>query len=493
MKKWSYLPVLLSAIFFVAACNSGKERRSEEVARRACGSCHLFPEPALLPAGTWEQMVLPQMALRLGIREVVSGKKLSSMEARLVPAQPLISNEDWQAIKHYYLTNAPGKLATNDTLPVSGNIGTLFRIGQVNIPGDKSVNISCVCINTAKHELYAADAINHKVWYIDAAGVPTHAYNTGESVISDMQLQHDTVLETSIGASLNLTPDKNGAVSQRRLYDGTAATIILSHLYRPVQTISADLDGDDSPELLTCEFGVDEGKLSIWKTGKETVLYPVPGAIHTAVADMNKDGRPDIVALFGQGNEQLVWFENKGALHFSPHTLLRFPPVYGSTSFDIADMDGDGSPDIIYTCGDNADYSPVLKPYHGVYIYHNNGQQSFTLQRFLPQNGATKVLARDFDGDGDMDLVSIAYFPDTKATQQDDVRLYIHDKNGFTVLSNHLGNVGRWLVMDAADIDGDGDCDIVLGSYPMMVMAPGGYRPEWKNGPGVVVLLNLTK
>ncbi|MBS0027799.1 FG-GAP repeat domain-containing protein [Chitinophaga sp. 22321] len=493
MKKSGYLPVWLSVIIFITACHPGKDRRNEDIAKRTCGSCHLFPEPALLPAGIWEQMVLPQMGLRLGVKEAVAGKKLSAVEARLVPSQPLISNEDWQAIKRYYLTNAPGKLKTNDTLPVSGNIGKLFQIRQVNIPGEKSVNISCVRINTKKHELYAADAVNHKIWYIDATGVPTYAYNTGGAVITDMQLLEDTVLETSIGASLNPTTEKNGIVSRRGLYAGTTATVIRSHLYRPVQTLTADLDGDGASELLTCEFGADDGKLSIWKAGKETVLYSMPGAIHTAVADMNHDGRPDIVALFGQGNEQLIWFENKGGLSFTAHTLLRFAPAYGSTSFDIADMDNDGAPDIVYTCGDNADYSPVLKPYHGIYIYHNNGQQSFTLQRFLPQNGVTKVLAGDFDGDGDMDLAAIAYFPDTKASQQDDMRLYLQDKHDFTVLSNHLGNVGRWLVMDAADIDGDGDCDIVLGSYPMMVMAPGGYRSEWKDGPGVVILFNHSK
>jgi hypothetical protein len=490
MKEIRSWYLLLLTVVLVIACRSGEQDSGEVMAKRTCGSCHLFPEPALLPAGTWEQQVLPQMALRLGIK---TGKNLSPLEAKLVPAQPLISAADWKAIQHYYLSQAPSRLKQNDTLPVSGNIGALFRIQQVAVPGDKLANISCVRINARQHELYAADAINHKTWYIDAAGIPTHAYNTGDAVITDMQLQGDNVLETSIGHSLNLTPDKDGTVLQRGLHNGMAATTVLHHLYRPVQTLVEDLDGDGHKELLTSEFGVDEGKLSIWKKDKEAVLYNMPGAIHTAIADMNKDGRPDILALFGQGNEQLLWFENKGDLRFVTHVLLRFPPVYGSTGFDIADIDGDGEPDIIYTCGDNADYSPVLKPYHGIYIYHNNGKQSFTLQQFLPQNGAYKVIARDFDGDGDNDLACIAYFPDTNAIQQDDFRLYLQQNNRFTILSNHLGDLGRWLVMDAADIDGDGDSDIVLGSYPMMVMAPGGYRPAWKEGPGVVILFNRTK
>ncbi|MBV8255525.1 MAG: VCBS repeat-containing protein [Chitinophaga sp.] len=479
---------------YVTGCDNDN---GEQIAQRTCGSCHLFPKPSLLPAGIWEQHVLPQMAKRLGITTELGGKQLSELERRQVPAQPLISEAEWKSIKRYYLSHAPASLTDSPAVPVGANIGSLFRIQQVQLPAAKPANISCVRINPPKHELYAADAVNHCIWYIDQLGIATNVYKNENETITDIQLENEEALETSIGPSLNLTPEKLGSVSRRGLYTGQKGQLLLNHLYRPVQTLSCDVDGDQQPEMITCEFGVDEGKLSVWKNNgngyTEKVLYNVPGAIHMAVTDMNGDGRPDILALFGQGNEQLLWFENKGHLTWEPHVLLRFPPVYGSTSFDIADMDGDGRPDIIYTCGDNADYSPVLKPYHGIYIYHNDGGQSFSLRTFLPQNGAYKVLARDFDGDGDIDLASIAYFPNTNAEFQDEFRLYLNNNGKFSMLTNHLGNLGRWLVMDAADIDGDGDCDIVLGSFPMMVMAPGGYRKEWQQGSGVVLLLNQSK
>jgi hypothetical protein len=59
---------------------------------------------------------------------------------------------------------------------------------------------------------------------------------------------------------------------------------------------------------------------------------------------------------------------NKGHGNFGQEEVLKFPPIYGSSSFALADFNKDGYPDIVYTCGDNADYSQVLKPYHGVYI-----------------------------------------------------------------------------------------------------------------------------
>jgi hypothetical protein len=46
--------------------------------------------------------------------------------------------------------------------------------------------------------------------------------------------------------------------------------------------------------------------------------------------------------------------------------------------------------------------------------------------------------------------------------------------------------------MDVADLDGDGDDDIALGSHPVGLM-PGGFKKEWSSGPGVVYLINQQK
>src|SRR5204863_935487 len=97
-------------------------------------------------------------------------------------------------------------------------------------------------------------------------------------------------------------------------------------------------------------------------------------------------------------------FTNKGNGKFEEKQLLRFPSIYGSTYMELADFNKDGFPDIVYTCGDNADYSVVLKPYHGVYIYMNDGRNNFTKKYLFHINGCFKAMARDFDGDGDLDI-----------------------------------------------------------------------------------------
>src|SRR5206468_7762304 len=127
-------------------------------------------------------------------------------------------------------------------------------------------------------------------------------------------------------------------------------------------------DGKD--DYLVSEFGNLVGALS-WLGKTDTgyvrhIIRAAPGSIRTYINDYNKDGLPDIWALFAQGNEGISLFTNKGNGVFDTKQLLSFPPSYGSSSFELDDFNKDGFPDIVYTCGDNADYSTILKPYHGV-------------------------------------------------------------------------------------------------------------------------------
>lgn len=112
----------------------------------------------------------------------------------------------------------------------------------------------------------------------------------------------------------------------------------------------------------------------------------------------------DIVALFGQGDEGIYTYYNEGQGKFKEVRTLRFPASFGSSFFALYDFNADGHEDILYTCGDNADYSPILKPYHGIRIFTNDGKNNFKQTWFYPLHGAYKALPVDFDRDGDVDL-----------------------------------------------------------------------------------------
>ena len=180
-----------------------------------------------------------------------------------------------------------------------------------------------------------------------------------------------------------------------------------------------------------------------------------------------------------------------GGGKFKEDRILRFPTINGSSYFELADFNNDGFEDIVYTCGDNADNSPVLKPYHGVYIYLNDGKNNFIQKYFYPINGCYKAIARDFDKDGDLDIATISYFPDSE-NQPEEGFVYFENKGGglnFTPSSSQSLTKGRWLTMNVGDYNQDGYLDLIFGNFSLLKPIVKSEK-DWKKGPPFMVLTN---
>jgi hypothetical protein len=198
-----------------------------------------------------------------------------------------------------------------------------------------------------------------------------------------------------------------------------------------------------------------------------------------------------------QGDEAIFLFKNRGNGTFTEERLLSFSPLYGSQYMELADVNNDGFDDIIYVSGDNADKTPFLKSYHGIYIFLNDGKFNFTQSYFYQLNGAYKAMLRDFDLDGDLDIAAISYFPDYSEYPEESF-IYLENKGNleFEDYSFPESTNGRWIVMDAGDIDSDGDIDLVLGSF-VYFKAQGdttGLGNQWfSTGPSIAVLENTIR
>ena len=116
---------------------------------------------------------------------------------------------------------------------------------------------------------------------------------------------------------------------------------------------------------------------------------------------------------------------------------------------------------IVYVNGDNADYSMILKPYHGVRIFLNDGKNRFQEKWFFPLHGASKALADDFDQDGDMDIAAISYFP----SKPQDGFVYFENQGNLKFTAQTFANPrqDKWMLLEKADYDRDGDNDLLLG------------------------------
>ncbi len=250
---------------------------------------------------------------------------------------------------------------------------------------------------------------------------------------------------------------------------------VLENTSRVTDVRAADLNGDGKLDLALAQFGYDQGEVSwLERTGpwefKRHVILELSGAINVCIADFDGDGKPDIVALLSQQWEEIYFFKNDGRGNFTTKRIWGSTNEdYGSSGISVADLNRDGRPDIVYSNGDGFGPSatPGPRPWHGVQWLENKGDGNFQYHRIGLLPGAYSPVGVDLDGDGAMDVVASAAYSDWNNKNRNVVSLMWFRNDGKMNFEPHvLARTPKdQITLAAGDFDGNGRPVLVTGGF----------------------------
>jgi hypothetical protein len=224
-----------------------------------------------------------------------------------------------------------------------------------------------------------------------------------------------------------------------------------------VQSVFAtDVDGDGDIDVLSASLFDD--KIAWYENdGSEsftahTISTDANEAQSVFAVDVDGDGDIDVLSASERDNK-IAWYENDGSEGFTVHNLGKTIGITSGEAIDVfaADLDGDGDIDMLST-------SYRLDT---IVWYENDGSQRFTAHTISETaDGVTSVLAADVDGDGDLDVLGASFLGDEIVWYENDGT---PDGLG-DWLAHTISNARRIHDIFAADIDGDGDLDVLSGS-----------------------------
>ena len=264
--------------------------------------------------------------------------------------------------------------------------------------------------------------------------------------------------------------------------DGTFRTITTysSGGYTADSVAVADVNGDGKPDMLVANFyacnGCSNGSVGVLLGNGDGTFQAVrtyssggAAAYSLTVADINGDGKPDLVVAnacnqpFCDPNTGVV-----GVLLGNGDGTFQTAAVYGSGGSDassvvVADVNGDGKPDVLVAngCG-----TPCNNGIGSVGVLLGNGDGTFQPALSYGSSGqnAYSISVADVNGDGKPDVV-LANWCASSGCNNGSVSVLLGNGDGTFQTSVTYSSGGYYAnSVSLADVNGDGKPDIIVAN-----------------------------
>jgi len=248
--------------------------------------------------------------------------------------------------------------------------------------------------------------------------------------------------------------------------DGTLEAPVVSLDFAAGPFVLGDLNGDAQADLVTipveatANVAISQGDGRFVASGSYDLATDLSTkrATNVALADLNLDGAPDLLATLTdgyQGNVSVSVDDGMGGFSL-PRS---YPAGISPNTTVVADLNGDGRPDLVVA---NAGVRRIASTYGGsIDLLLGAGDGTLLPPTTVLQEPVDHVEVADVDGDGHLDLVA-RLSATVRDASRDHVKVLFGDGTGQFEVTEYY--VGAFVASHAelVDLDGDDKLDLIL-------------------------------
>jgi hypothetical protein len=363
----------------------------------------------------------------------------------------IVANGDSSTVTIYHNNSTPGNISFSEVASFAmGNTGYPIGVTAGDLDGDGKPDIVISNYYTQTLTFYRNASTPGNIVMDSVLSVPSGSYVLGASIADINDDGKPEVIVACQGSNILSIYTNSSTLGHIAFSNET--TIMAPSGGSPFKAVVADIDGDGKPDIVAANSYLNT--VSVYRN-----TTPTGGTISfapdvdfntgnfpegTAIGDIDGDGKPDLVVANNSDNTLSVLLNTStvGNVSFAPQVTVNS----GSSAYDlvIADFDGDGKPDI-----------GVDDQFNNTVSVHRNVSTPGTVALnpnvdYSTGNFPYSITTADFDGDGKPDLAVVNDGDNTFTV----LRNRSSSEPAITSFSPTVGTTGTVVTIVGANLNG---------------------------------------